>query len=118
MEKWEKNEAELHGLNFIDADTLRKKGMAKSLAELKWDRIYLSLDMDFVDPSYAPGVGNPEYFGLSPQYAKECIDILADRLVGFDVCEVSPPYDNGNTAALAARLVREVIGVTWKARNK
>ncbi|MCK5644618.1 MAG: agmatinase, partial [Gammaproteobacteria bacterium] len=102
MERLERKEAELHGLNFIDATTLRKKGMAKSLADLKWEKIYLSLDMDFIDPSYAPGVGNPEYFGFAPEYAKDCINILADRLVGFDVCEVSPPYDNGNTAALAA----------------
>lgn len=118
MERWEKKEAELHGLNFIDANTLRKKGMAKSLADLDWDKIYLSLDMDFIDPSHAPGVGNPEFFGFSPDYAKECINILADRLVGFDVCEVSPPHDSGNTAALAARLVREVIGVVWKAREE
>jgi agmatinase len=118
MERWEKKEAELHGLNFIDANTLRKKGMAKSLADLDWDKTYLSLDMDFIDPSHAPGVGNPEFFGFSPDYAKECINILADRLVGFDVCEVSPPHDSGNTAALAARLVREVIGVVWKAREE
>jgi agmatinase len=37
-------------------------------------------------------------------------------LVGFDVVEVSPPYDNGNTSALAARLVREVIMAVWKAQ--
>jgi agmatinase len=117
MERLERKEAELHGLNFIDANTLRKKGIAKCLADLKWENIYLSLDMDFVDPSHAPGVGNPEFFGFSPEYAKECINLLADRLVGFDVCEVSPPYDNGNTAALAARLVRELIGVVWKAQK-
>jgi len=117
MEKWEKQEAEMHGLNYIDAPTLRKKGMAKCLADLKWERIYLSLDMDFVDPSHAPGVGNPEFFGFEPEYVKECINILAEKLVGFDVCEVSPAYDNGNTSALAARLVREVIGVVWKAKK-
>lgn len=117
MERWEKQEADLHGLRYVDAGTLRKEGMKKSLANLGWDRIYLSLDMDFMDPSHAPGVGNPETFGFSPEDVKKCINLLADRLVGFDVCEVSPPYDNGNTSALAARLVREVIGVVWKAQK-
>jgi len=117
MERKEKEEADELGLRFIDANTLKREGMEKSLTNLNWDRIYLSLDMDFFDPSYAPGVGNPEYFGCSTEDARECINILAEKLVGFDVCEVSPPHDNGNTAALAARLVREVIGVVWKARK-
>ncbi len=117
MERQEKEEADKLGLRFIDANTLKGEGMAKSLANLEWDRIYLSLDMDFFDPSYAPGVGNPEYFGCTPEDAKECINVLAEKLVGFDVCEVSPPFDNGNTAALAARMAREVIGVVWKANK-
>ena len=88
------------------------------LEKIKWDRIYLSIDMDFFDPSFAPGVGNPEFFGFSPEDAKECIDILAPRLVGFDICEASPPFDSGNTCSLAARLIREVIAVVKKENEK
>jgi agmatinase len=76
------------------------------------NQIYLSIDMDVLDPAYAPGVGNPEPFGLQPQAVKECIELLAPNLIGFDIMEVSPPYDNGNTAALAARFVRNVIALT------
>lgn len=117
MEKNEKEEGDKLGLKYIDAFKLKELGMKKVLESAKWERIYLSLDMDFFDPSFAPGVGNPEYFGLSPEDAKECINILAPRLVGFDITEVSPPFDNGNTASLAARLVREVIAVVWKEKK-
>ena len=71
----------------------------------------------FFDPSFAPGVGNPEFFGLSPDDAKECINVLGPRLVGFDICETNPQFDCGNTSSLAARLVREVIAVVWKAKK-
>jgi agmatinase len=118
MEKKEKEEGDKLGLKYIDASKLKKLGMKKILENIEWKRIYLSIDMDFFDPSYAPGVGNPEYFGLSPMDAKECIDILASRLVGFDITEVSPPFDNGNTSSLAAKLIREVIAVAWKAHKK
>jgi agmatinase len=118
MEKKEKEEGDKLGLKYIDASKLKKLGIKKALENIEWKSIYLSIDMDFFDPSYAPGVGNPEYFGLSPLDAKECIDILAPRLVGFDITEVSPPFDNGNTSSLAARLIREVIAVVWKAHKK
>jgi agmatinase len=114
IEKREKEEAEEQKLNWIHANGLRELGMKKALEQLKWDKIYLSLDMDFLDPSYAPGVGNPEFFGFSPWDVKECINVLAPKLVGFDVCETCPPFDLGNTASLAARMVREVIGSVWK----
>jgi agmatinase len=114
VEKKEKEEAEKLKLKWVSANALRELGIRKVLKPLGWDRIYLSLDMDFFDPSYAPGVGNPEYFGFSPEVAKEAINILAPKLFGFDICETSPPFDNGNTSSLAARLVREVIGRVWK----
>ncbi|UCG69757.1 MAG: agmatinase [Thermoplasmata archaeon] len=114
MEKEEKEEAEYFKLNWIHANRLRELGIEKILKPIEWDRVYLSIDMDFFDPSFAPGVGNPEYFGFSPQVAKEAINILAPRIVGFDVCEACPPYDYGNTCSLAARLIREVIGSVWK----
>lgn len=117
FERKEKEEADSQRLRYIDAPSLKEKGMKGALEDIEWKKVYLSLDMDFFDPSYAPGVGNPEYFGFSPDYAKDCINILAPRLVGFDVCEMSPPFDNGNTASLAARMIKEVIGVVWKAKK-
>jgi agmatinase len=118
MEKKEKEDADGLKLNFVDAHKLKELGIRKVLKSIKWDNVYLSVDMDFFDPSYAPGVGNPEYFGFAPEDAKECINILAPKLIGFDICEASPPFDSGNTCSLAARLIREVIAVVKKANIK
>ncbi len=120
MSKKESEDAEELGLRFISSYAFHDDPNMKETLEraLKWmgrEKIYLTLDMDVFDPAYAPGISNPEPFGLEPIEIKRCINHLADRLVGFDVVEVSPPFDNGNTSALAARLVREVIMAVWKA---
>jgi len=105
----------------IDAFEVRKTGMEwavkKALRWIKKRPIYLSLDVDSLDPAYAPGTGTPEPFGLSAWDVKECVRLLADRLVGFDIVEIAPIYDNGNTAALGARLIREVIMAVHKAKG-
>jgi agmatinase len=121
MSKEESIDAEALGLKFISSfefhrEAKMKDAIGRALDWIGMERIYLSLDIDVIDPAFAPGISNPEPFGLDPIEVKRCINYLAPRLVGFDVCEVSPPYDNGNTSALAARLVREVIMAVWKAQ--
>lgn len=114
-------QAEEDGLAFIDASQVRDHGLELWLAEavenLPGEGVYLSIDIDVIDPSHAPGVGTPEPFGLTPQEIVTTIRNLAPGLVGLDLVEVSPPHDNGNTAALAARLVREALGEAWVARQ-
>ncbi len=73
------------------------------------DKIYLSIDMDGIDPSYAPGVATPEPFGITPWDLRILIEKFSDRMVGADVVEISPPFDNGNTSMLAAKLIQEII---------
>jgi len=80
-----------------------------------FDRIYLSLDMDVFDPSFAPGVSTPEPFGIAPIDFMRFVGSIADRLVGFDVVEVVPD-SNRVTQMLAAKLVLEVIAA--RERNK
>jgi len=75
--------------------------------------IHLSLDIDALDPAYAPGTGTPEPYGLDPMEVSELIQLMAPRLSSFDILEVCPGLDSGQTALLAARYVREVFG--WKA---
>ena len=103
---------------YADAFRIHKEGTEKvfdeMLAKLKKKHIYLSLDIDGIDPSYAPGTGTPEPFGLTPWDVRYVINRLGDRLVGFDVVEICPPYDNGNTSILGARMMREVMAVKWK----
>lgn len=86
-----------------------ERAIKEAMEKLDTDKIYLSIDIDGLDPSYAPGTGTPEYFGLSPVDVKRIIDFLGNRLIGGDVVEVNPEYDNGNTSVLAARLVQEII---------
>lgn len=87
----------------------------KALDSVKHEHIYLTIDIDGIDPAYAPGTGTPEPFGLHPYDVKKVINAVGDRLVGFDVCEVCPPADpSGITAILGARLINEAIAVHAK----
>lgn len=107
---------------YIDAYTIYEDGVEKAfkraLNMIRREDIYFTLDIDGIDPAYAPGTGTPEPFGLSSMDVKKCINMLGPRLVGFDVNEVSPPYDQGNTAALAARMIMEVVAVVYKQHHK
>jgi len=73
--------------------------------------VYCTFDIDAVDPAYAPGTGTPEAGGITSREALALVRSLAKfRLVGFDLVEVSPPWDPaGITSALAAKLVRELL---------
>ena len=113
FEKEEYSDAKESGLKWIDSFYARKKGIDPVLREIK-DFIgdspaYLTIDMDGIDPAFAPGVGNPEPFGLSSWDVLRIIELLADRIIGMDVVEISPPFDNGNTSALACRLIGEMM---------
>jgi agmatinase len=79
------------------------------MQNMKCDRLYLSLDMDVIDPGFAPGVGNPEPFGLSPWDVRRVIERVGPAAVGMDINEITPAYDHGETALLGARLIREFI---------
>jgi len=101
------------GMSYITAHEIAKEGIEsavqRALNMLKTDRVYISLDIDVVDPAFAGATGTPEPFGLSPRDVKYAIGQVAPRLAGLDIMEVSPPWDTGNTSNLAARLAREAI---------
>ncbi len=100
-------------IRYYTPDEVREKGIKKVLSEimdyLGSSKIYLSLDMDALDPAYAPGLGTPEPFGLSDIEVREVIHTLAPRAVGFDIVEIAPEYDNGQSALLGTKLLREFI---------
>lgn len=81
------------------------------LEDLKGHPVYLTIDVDVLDPAFAPGVGNPEPGG--PSFVDLCAALGALgslRIVGMDVVEVSPPFDPAQaTATAAAKLVREAV---------
>jgi agmatinase len=109
------------GMPFITAHEVAREGIRsaldRALSLLRTDRIYVSLDIDAIDPAYAGGTGTPEPFGLTPRDVKEAIDAVAPRLAGLDIMEVSPHYDQGNTSALAARIAREAMVRVVAARD-
>jgi len=82
--------------------------------------VFLSVDVDVVDPGLAPGTGTPEPGGLSSRQLLDAVRRAAMELpiVGLDVVEVSPPYDHGQvTAYLGGRIVLEALaGVAWRRR--
>ncbi|TRZ88774.1 MAG: agmatinase [Methanosarcinales archaeon] len=77
--------------------------------------IYLSVDMDAIDPAYAPALGTPEPYGLTPRDVREVISCLAPEIVGFDLVEIAPEYDSGGTSILGAKLVRDFIAASARA---
>lgn len=85
---------------------LRAHGVAPALRGLG-RRIYVTIDLDALDPGCAPGVGTPEPDGLSYLELLDALDTLLDgrTLVGADVVELCPARDDGRTARLAARLL-------------
>ncbi len=77
--------------------------------------VYLSIDMDAIDPAYAPALGTPEPYGITPRDVRDVISCLAPQVVGFDLVEIAPAYDSGTTAVLGAKLVRDFIAASAKA---
>ncbi len=71
-------------------------------------QIFLSIDMDVLDPAFAPAVQNPEPNGLCTRMFYELLGKVCDgRVVAFDVVEVAPNYDSGVSAIQAARTIFE-----------
>ena len=107
-----------NGISYFTARQVREEGidavLDRALVKLQCDRLYLSIDLDALDPAYAPAVGNPEPFGLSSWDVKRVIERLAPLLVGLDINELTPAYDRGETALLAARLAREFMAARAK----
>ena len=81
--------------------------------QLKDKPCFLTFDIDFIDPAYAPGTGTPEVGGFTSLEGLELVRALKDlNFVGFDIVEVLPAYDHGEiTAYLAANIVFEYLSI-------
>jgi arginase family enzyme len=75
--------------------------------------VYVTLDIDSADPAFAPGTGTPEVGGFTSHQLLQLVRGLRGlNLVGFDLVEVSPPFDHGDiTAILAANLAFELLSL-------
>ena len=76
-------------------------------------RTYISFDVDGLDPVYAPGTGTPEVGGITTLEAQQLLRGLKGlNLIGGDVVEVAPPFDNtGNTALVGATMMFEILSL-------
>lgn len=84
-------------------------GAAEAAAALAGRPVYVTVDIDVVDPGFAPGTGTPEPGGCTPAELLEALRLLAGlQIVGFDLVEVNPLVDVGfTTAILGAKVIRE-----------
>jgi guanidinopropionase len=108
--------ARAHKVRMVTAEEFHAKGMAPVLRHMKAFRdkpVYVTLDIDCVDPAYAPGTGTPQVGGFSSAQTVELVRALRGLdILGCDLVEVSPPFDNGElTSLLAANLLFELLCV-------
>lgn len=105
------------GFRVVQAEECWHRSLTPLMAEVRervgGGPVYLSYDIDSIDPAWAPGTGTPEIGGLTTIQALEIIrGCRGLELVGCDLVEVSPPYDTtGNTALLGANLLYEMLCV-------
>lgn len=113
--------AKKSGLNFISAHEIRRYGpsqTAKTIQKLlsPYKQVYVTIDIDVLDPAFAPAVGNPEPDGISTTILLDILQEICDkRFLGFDVVEVAPHYDSGATSVQAAKTVFELLCFIKKA---
>lgn len=102
-------------VKYVTSLQVMRNGIEKTAEDLlawssRFRRLYVTVDMDVLDPAYAPGVGNPIPEGLSPTQLLEILErVISPRVVGLDVVEVSPHYDSGLTAIQASNLIYNIL---------
>jgi agmatinase len=109
-----------YGITIVTIEDLFRRGIhdvAREVLKGVGPKVYFTFDIDFVDPAYAPGTGTPEVGGPTSRQALDLLrELKALPLVGFDLVEVSPPYDSSEiTAMLAANVIFEGLSmVAWQ----
>ncbi|MGD9131575.1 MAG: agmatinase [Candidatus Bathyarchaeota archaeon] len=111
------------GIDYLTAQQIRKDG-AKNTAETihnlleGYEKVYLTIDMDVLDPAFAPAAQNPEPEGLDTTTLLDLLETVCDRrVIGVDLVEVAPNYDRGLTAIQAAKILFEVLSCLERARR-
>jgi agmatinase len=105
-----------HGFEVVTSEEFHRAGIPlvqPHLKKLAGRPVYVTLDIDVVDPAFAPGTGTPQVGGLSSAQIIALVRCLRGlNMVGCDLVEVSPPYDTGEiTSLLAGNLLYELLCV-------
>tara|TARA_Y100000996_G_scaffold205370_1_gene161132 strand:+ start:530 stop:1396 length:867 start_codon:yes stop_codon:yes gene_type:complete len=106
-----------HNVKTISDSEIRMGDGPKLLQKMtqKFENLYVSIDLDVLDPAFAPGVGNPEAIGITSRELHDMVVSLKNtHIVAADIVELNPTFDNGSTASLAARLMSIIISMNIK----
>jgi agmatinase len=121
--KEELDYAKESGIDYLTTQQIRKDGFGKIVKTIDnilegYEKIYITIDMDVLDPAFAPAVQNPEPEGLDTTTLLDLLMAICDRrVIGIDLVEVAPQYDQGLTATQAAKTLFEVLCCLEKARK-
>ncbi len=100
-------------------ETIEMRDMDLAFIDFLTSPLYISFDMDALDPAFAPGVSHHEPGGLSTRQVIDMIHAVKARLVGADIVELNPGRDPaGVTAMVAAKILKEIMGVAVMQRKK
>ncbi len=114
-----KNHIQSFPMNDLKRHDVKENTRIVRRALSDFGKLYVTVDVDALDPGFAPGVGNPEPDGMWPDLFLSIITGICDeRLAGLDLVELSPEHDTGITAPLAAKAIFEAICATEAARSK
>jgi len=103
------------GIRFYTSHEILKRGVKLVSEEItdqvkSHEAVYVSVDMDVLDPAFAPGVQNPEPDGLSTRILLDLLyEVCSSRVAALDVSEIAPHYDTGLTAVQAAKIISEAV---------
>ena len=106
-----------NNIKTISDSDIRSGNGPKLLEELtdKFENLYVSIDLDVLDPAFAPGVGNPEAIGITSRELYDMVVALKNKKIkAADIVELNPMFDNGATASLAARMISIIIAMNLK----
>ena len=112
--------AKSEGIRIITIEEFFERGIPDVISEVKSivgdEKTYLSYDIDFIDPAFAPGTGTPEVGGPNSFQALDVVRKLNGlNLIGADVVEISPPFDpSGGTAFLGSSILFEILCIMVK----
>lgn len=121
---WEELDfAKSHKIQFLSVQQMTEDGLKKTIQKIEnslsdLNKIYLTIDMDVLDPAFAPAVQNPEPEGLDIHTLLSLLyEVCKHPVLVFDCVEVSPHYDTGATAIEAAKVILEILCYIEKRRR-
>lgn len=114
MNGHQREQAEKFGI-----ETIEMRDLDMAFLDFLTSPLYISFDIDALDPAFAPGVSHPEPGGLSTRQVIDIINAVNARIVGADIMEMNPERDPlGVTAMAGAKILKEIMGIMAAQRGK